>query len=95
LAVLEGVRQAEEELAKPLMLDESRPYESWDGYYFQDGLRFDKRSLEAIPTDGPRPVQPERLDPGERRTPILWKRQDLYLQNGWAFDPATWLAVKL
>jgi hypothetical protein len=95
LAVLGGVRRAEEELAKPKVLDKSRPFESWDGYFFQDGLRFEKYSLEAIPTDGPDPVQPERLNPRERRTPILWKKRHLVLQNGWAFDPATHLALKL
>jgi len=29
LAVLEGARRAEDELARPLMLDESRHYEVW------------------------------------------------------------------
>jgi hypothetical protein len=95
LALLEGARRAEEELAKPKLLDMSRPYESWDGYFFQDGLRFDKYTLEAIPLDDPLPVQPERLNPRERRTPVLWKRRHLILQNGWAYDPATWQAVKI
>jgi hypothetical protein len=45
--------------------------------------------------DGPRPVQPAKLDPRECRTEFLWKNQRVYLQKGWAFDPATWLAIKL
>jgi hypothetical protein len=92
--MLEGIMRAEEELAKPRLLDKSRPFESWDGYYFQDGFQFDKFTLEAQPYDGPPPVQPERLNPRERRTPILWKKRHLVLQNGWAFDPFTWQAVK-
>jgi hypothetical protein len=95
LAMLAGIRQAEAELAKPRMLDTSRPYESWDGYFWQDGLCFNKDTLEALPHDGPPPMQPERLDPRERRTEITWKRRRLYLQNGWPFNPATWLAEKL
>jgi hypothetical protein len=94
-ALLEGIRRAEAELAKPRLLDPSRPFESWDGYFWQDGLLFNKDTLEALPHDGPPPVQPQRLDPRERRTPIMWKRRRLYLQHGWAFDPATWLAVKI
>ncbi len=95
LAVQEGAKRAVEELAKPKLLDMSCPYESWDGYFFQYGLRFDKHTLKEIPTDGPLPVQPERLNPRERRTPVIWKRRHLYLQHGWPYDPATWLAVKL
>jgi hypothetical protein len=95
LAMLAGIRQAEVELAKPKLLDTSRPFESWDGYFWQDGLLFNKDTLEALPHDGPPPVQPQRLDPRERRTEITWKRRRLYLQNGWPFDPATWLAVKI
>jgi len=94
-ALLEGIRRAEAELAKPRLLDPSRPFESWDGYFWQDGLCFNKDTLEALPHDGPPPVPPERLDPRERRTPIMWKRRRLYLQHGWAFDPDTWKRVKL
>jgi hypothetical protein len=95
LAVQEGAKRAADELSKPKVLDKSRPYESWDGYFFQNGLRFDKHTLKAIPTDSPPPVQPERLNLRERRTSILWKKRHLTLQNGWAFDPATWEAVKI
>jgi hypothetical protein len=94
-ALLEGIRRAEAELAKPRLLDPSRPFESWDGYFWQDGLCFNKDTLEALPHDGPPPVQPQRLDPRERRTEVTWKRRRLYLQNGWAFDPDTWERVKL
>jgi hypothetical protein len=95
LAMLSGIREAEAELAKPRLLDPSRPFESWDGYFWQDGLLFNKDTLEALPHEGPPPVPPERLDPRERRTPIMWKRRRLYLQHGWAFDPDTWERVKL
>lgn len=94
-AMLAGIQQAEMELAKPRLLDISRPYESWDGYFWQDGLCFNKDSLEVLPHDDPPPVQPKRLDPNERRTEVTWKRRRLYLQNGWPFDPATWEAVKI
>ena len=77
------------------LLDRSCLHESWDGYFFQDGFRFYKHTLETIPTDGPPPVQPERLNPRERRTPVIWKKRQLNLQNGWAFDPATLEAVKI
>ena len=92
---MEGVRRAEAEVAKPRRLDTSKPYESWDGYFIQDGLRFHKQTLEALPHDGPPPEPPERLNPRERRTPMVWNRRYLYLQNGWAFDPATRKAVKI
>jgi len=95
LAMLAGIKWAEAELAKPRLLDPSRPYETWDGYFWQDGLCFHKDTLEALPHNGPPPVPPERLDPRERRTEITWKRRRLYLQNGWPFDPATWERVKL
>jgi hypothetical protein len=95
LAVLAGMRNAEEESAGTLLLDKSRPFESWDGYFFQDGLRFDMRTLEALPIDGPRPVEPAELDPRERRTEFIWKNRRVCLQNGWTFDPVTWEAVKI
>ena len=44
--------------------------------------------------DGSHPEQAAKLDPRERRTPILWKKRQLYLQNGWLFDPATHLPLK-
>lgn len=94
-AVKEGIQRAVEELAKPKVLDKSRPFESWDGYFFQDGLRFNKYTLEAIPTDGPPPLQPKMLNPRVRRTSILWEKRQLTLQNGWPFNPATWEAVKI
>jgi hypothetical protein len=52
-------------------------------------------ALEALPFDSPLPVQPERLNPRQRRTPILWKKRHLVLQNGWPYDPATWGAVNI
>jgi hypothetical protein len=93
--MLAGIREAEAELAKPRKLDTSWPFEAWDGYFLQNGLLFNKDSLEALPHEGPPPVQPERLDPRERRTPTVWKKRRLYLQNGWPFDPDTWERVKL
>jgi hypothetical protein len=95
LAMLAGIRQVEAELARPRLLDTSRPFERWDGFFWQGGLLFHKDTLEALPHDGPPPVQPQRLDPRERRTEITWKRRRLYLQNGWPFNPATWERVKL
>lgn len=95
LAVLEGTRRAEEELAKPKVLDKSRPFESWDGYFFQDGLRFDQHTLEALPIDGPRPVQPAMVDHRERRMELTWQGRHLLMQDGWPFCPRTWKPVKI
>jgi hypothetical protein len=94
LAMLEDVRRAAEELARPLVLDKSKPYENWDGYFHQYGRQFDKRTLEVIPIDGSPPVQPERFNPRDRHTPAIWKNRRLLLQDGWAYDPATRQAVK-
>ena len=93
--MLAGIRQAEAELAKPRRLNTSRPYEYWDGYFVQHGLQFNKDTLEALPHEGPPPVQPKRLNPRERRTEVTWKHRRLFLQHGWAFSPDTWEAIKL
>ncbi len=95
LAVLKGVRLAAEELARPLMLDKSKPYENWDGHFYQYGRQFDKRTLEVIPIDGPPPIQPERFNPRDRRTAIIWEKRRLLLQFGWPYNPSTLEAVKL
>jgi hypothetical protein len=84
--MLEGVRRAAEELARPLKLDKSAPYENWDGYFHQHGRQFDKRTLEVIPIDGPPPVQPERFNPRDRHTPAIWKNRRLIV--------ARWLGLR-
>jgi hypothetical protein len=95
LAMLEGIQQAEAELAKPKVLDTSRPYEYRDGYLIQEGLLFDCDSHEALPPDGPAPEPPQRFDPGERRIEMMWHGRLIYVQHGWPFDPTTWRRLKV
>jgi hypothetical protein len=62
LAVLEGVRRAEEKLARPLKLDETRHYEVWSDCYIQDGMRLKRTTFERVTPERPIPIRPERLD---------------------------------
>jgi len=94
LAVIEGVRRAEEELARPKMLDLRKPYEYWDGHLIQEGLLFDCDTYEALPSQDPPPEPPARFNPGERRTEMAWRGRTIHVQHGWAFDPRTWRRLK-
>ena len=95
MAVLEGVRRAEEELARPLMLDKSRHYEMWSDCYIQDGMRFKRTTLERVNPKGPVPTRPERLSNRESRREVTWKGRRYWSQRGWLFDPATRLPIDL
>lgn len=79
---------------RPPNFDKTLPFESWDGFYIQMGVRFDKFTLQPVSPGEPVPFRPAKLDPRERRTEFLWKGRYVYVQNGWAFDPATRLAIK-
>lgn len=95
LAVLDGIRRAEEELAKPLMLDMSLPYESWSDRFVQFGRVFHKDTMLEIPSGGPPPVQPKMADHRKFRSLIEFKGKDYLIQEGWLFSPMTWEAVKI
>jgi hypothetical protein len=94
LAVLEGSKQAEEELAKPLMLDQSRHYEGWSDCYIQDGMRFKKDTFQRFNPGGRVPTRPGRLDIREIRREVVWRGKRYWSQRGWLFDPATHLPLK-
>ncbi|MBW1953750.1 MAG: hypothetical protein JRI66_11855 [Deltaproteobacteria bacterium] len=94
MAMLAGIRQAEEELARPRMLDPSKPYEYWDGYLIQEGVVFDCDTHEALPDQDSPLEAPKRFNPAERRTEMVWKGLEIIVQYGWAFDPATWKRLK-
>lgn len=94
MAVLEGVRRAEEELAKPLMLDESRHYEVWSDCYVQDGMRFKLTTFERVSPERPIPTRPERLDIGDIRQEVVWRGKMCWSQRGWLFDMNTHLLIK-
>jgi hypothetical protein len=94
LAVLEGARRAEEELAKPLMLDGSRHYEVWSDCYVQDGMRFMRTTLERVNPEGPVPTRPERLDIGDIRQEAVWRGKMYWSQRGWLIDMNTHLPIK-
>ena len=94
LAVLEGARRAEEELARPLMLDESRHYEVWSNCYVQSGMRFKLTNLERVTPGRPVPIHPERLDIGEIRQGVMWRGKMFWSQKGWLFDMNTHLPIK-
>jgi hypothetical protein len=95
LAVLAGIREAEAELAKPLLLDKSRPFECWSDRFVQDGRDFHKFTLELLNKDAPAPIQPEMLDIREARQDCLWKGRLCHIQHGWLFDRRTQRAVKV
>lgn len=94
LAVLEGARRAEEELSKPLTLDQNRYYEVWSDCYIQDGMRFKRTTLERVNPKGPVPARPERLTIREIRQEVMWKGRRYWSQRGWLFDPRTHLPSK-
>jgi hypothetical protein len=94
LAVLEGIKRAEEELAKPLMLDQSRHYECWSDCYVQDGMRFRKDNLERVNPGGPIPVCPKCLNIKELRLKVMWKGRLYWSQRGWLFNQRTHLPIK-
>jgi hypothetical protein len=94
LAVLEGVKRAEEELSKPLMLDESRHYEAWSDCYIQDGMRFKLTTLERVSPERPIPIRPERLDIGDIRQEVMWRGKMYWSQRGWLFAIDTHLPLK-
>jgi hypothetical protein len=91
---LEGARRAEEELAKPLVLDKSRHYEVWSDSFIQAGMRFRKDNLERVNPKGAVPTCPERLNIREIRQEVVWKGRRYWSQRGWLFDPATHLPQK-
>jgi len=93
-AVLEGIRRAEEELARPKMLNLNKPLEYWDGYLIQEGLLFDCDTHEALPDQCQPRTPPTRFNPGERRTEMVWRGREIYVQHGWAFCPRTWRRLK-
>jgi len=95
LAVQEGIRRVEVELAKPVMLDLDLPYGVWGGFYEQHGQIFRKDNLQLRNPDAVVLPQLQMLDIRTRRQEILWKKRDYYIQNGWLYDRATWMAVKI
>ncbi|MCL6622941.1 MAG: DUF5681 domain-containing protein, partial [Syntrophobacterales bacterium] len=94
-AVREGLRRVEEKLAQPRRLNRDKPYECWDGYLIQEGLRYDCNTEEMLPGQEPALRLPTRFDPGPRRTGMTWKKKEIIVQNGWPFDPRTWRRLKL
>lgn len=95
LMVDEGIRRAKEELAKPIMLDQDLPYGAWGDRYEQFGRKFRKDSLTLVDPDAPILPQPEMLNTRKQRQEITWKRKDYFIQDGWLFDRATWMAAKI
>lgn len=94
LAVLEGARRAEEELSRPLMLEDTRHYEVWSDCYIQDGMRFRRNNLLRVPPERPIPIRPERLDIGDIRIEAVWQGKMYWSQRGWLFDMDTHLPLK-
>ncbi len=93
LAVMEGARRAREELARPLMLDKSLPFEAWGDRYVQFGRVFHKQTrLEKTP-GAPVLPQPRILNTRKPRWVVKYKRRYYYIQDGWLFDRGTWEAV--
>ena len=95
LAVLEGIRRAEEELSKPLMLDKNRHYEVWFDCFIQAGMRFRRDNLHRCNPQGPIPTRPERLSNREVRREVILGKKRYFSQRGWLFDPATRLPIDL
>jgi hypothetical protein len=95
LAVQEGIRRAEEKLARPLLLNLNLPYGAWDGFYEQHGQIFRKDNLQLRKPDAVVLPQLEMLDIRKRRQEIKWKKKQYYIQNGWCYDRGTLLAVKI
>jgi hypothetical protein len=95
LAVAAGIRRAEEELAKPLLLNKDFPFNAWGDCYMQFGRVFRKKDLQLKDPGAPVIPQPEMMDRRKPRQEIIWRGKNLYIQDGWAFDWVTWKAVKI
>jgi hypothetical protein len=97
-AVLEGIRRAEEKIARPKLLDRDKPYEAWDGFCLQEGLLFGwdpvLQNYVALPDQAP-PRPPRYFDPSQRCTEMTWKGRFIYVQNGWPFNPRTWRRLRI
>ena len=98
-AVSEGISRAEEKMARPKELNREKPYECWDGLCVQQGVwyKWDPILQDYVALSGqePPPQPPARFDPGARRTEMVWKGREIYVQHGWPFDPKTWRPLKI
>lgn len=79
----------------PIILDKSKPFESWSHGYVQFGRVFCRDTLRELHPGSPPLEQPDMLDIRKHRTVIEWKRKDYWIQDGWLFDRLTWKAVKI
>jgi hypothetical protein len=95
LMVEEGIRRAEVELAKPVMLDLDQPYGGWSNRYEQFGRKFRKDSLTLMDPDAPILPQLEMVNVRKPRQEITWKKREYFIQDGWLYDRATWMAAKI
>ena len=95
LAVQEGIRRAEAELAKPLTLNLDLPYEAWGDRYVQFGRVFRKDNLLEKNPGAPVLAQTEMLNIRKPRQELLWQGRDLLLQDGWPFCRRTYKALKI
>jgi hypothetical protein len=95
LMVEAGIARAVAELSRPLMIDKTKPYETWSDCHIQDGVRFRRDTLQRWNPTGPIPTRPERLSNREYRLEVMWKGRRYWSQRGWLFDPATRMAVKI
>ena len=93
LAVMEGARRAHEELARPVMLDMSLPFEAWADRYVQFGRVFRKDTLLEQHPGAPVIPQAKMISPRKPRTEIIWRKKVFYLQDGHPYNRYTWEAV--
>jgi hypothetical protein len=93
--VEEGIRRAEKELSRPIMLDLDQPYGVWGDRYEQFGRKFRKDSLTLKDPDAPILPQLEMVNVRKPRVGITWKKREYFIQDGWLYDRATWEAVKI
>ena len=93
LAVLEGARRAEEELAKPLMLDETGIMKFGRIATFKTVCGLSGPTFERVTPERPIPTRPERLDIGDIRQEVMWRGKMYWSQRGWLFDMDTHLPV--
>jgi hypothetical protein len=94
LAVIEGVRWAEEELARPILLDKNFPFNAWGDCYEQFGRIFRKDNLTEKYPGTPSLPQPEMLNRQRPWQEIILKSRHFYIQDGWLFQYPTGKAAK-
>lgn len=93
IIVEEAGKRAKEELARPLRLDMTLPFEAWGDRYVQFGRVFHKQTLLEKNPGAPVLPQPAMINPRKPRWEIIWRKKVYLLQDGHLYNRYNWEAV--